>query len=263
MKAESISPGRRDAQQRGRYFASHLFLLLVIGSLLVASASAQTAVAKGSVEGSIFTLDSEGRSYVPGAKVTLQAPNPLFTETDERGQYGFRELEPGQYVIIASFPGLQAEEEITIAAGVALKVELELKPVSVQTSVTVSETSSDAAAPVATETITQKTIDDAPNVNERFESLLPLVPGVVRGPDGRINMKGARNTQSGALVNSANVTDPATGSPAINLPIDVVSSVQVISDPYDPQYGKLDWRGFDQSRQKQATMNSPISRSRT
>ena len=120
-----------------------------------------------------------------------------------------------------------------------MKVELELKPVSVQTSVTVSETYNDATVPAVTETITQKTIDDAPNVNERFESLLPLVPGVVRGPDGRINMKGARNSQSGALVNSANVTDPATGQPAINLPIDVVSSVQVISNPYDPEYGKL------------------------
>src|SRR5208337_4444520 len=73
----------------------------------------------------------------------------------------------------------------------------------------------------------------------RFENLLPLVPGVVRGPDGRINLKGARATQSGALVNSANVTDPATGGTAINLPIDVVSSVQVISNPYDPQYGRL------------------------
>jgi len=61
----------------------------------------------------------------------------------------------------------------------------------------------------------------------------------VRGPDGRINLKGARNTQSGALVNSANATDPATGSPGIAVPIDVVSSVQVISNPYDPQYGKL------------------------
>jgi len=40
-------------------------------------------------------------------------------------------------------------------------------------------------------------------------------------------------------VNSANVTDPVTGGPAINLPIDVVSSVQVISNPYDPQYGKF------------------------
>ena len=76
-------------------------------------------------------------------------------------------------------------------------------------------------------------------MNERFESLLPLVPGVVRGPDGHINLKGASSTQSGALVNSANVTDPATGGPAINLPIDVVSSVQVISNPYDPQYGKF------------------------
>src|SRR5262249_49894240 len=32
---------------------------------------------------------------------------------------------------------------------------------------------------------------------------------------------------------------PATGSPAISVPIDVVSNVQVISNPYDPQYGKL------------------------
>jgi hypothetical protein len=76
-------------------------------------------------------------------------------------------------------------------------------------------------------------------VNERFESSLPLIPGVVRGPDGHVNLKGARNTQSGVLVNSANVTDPVTGGPAINLPIDVVASVQVISNPYDPQYGKF------------------------
>ncbi|PYV61227.1 MAG: hypothetical protein DMG97_43790, partial [Acidobacteria bacterium] len=45
--------------------------------------------------------------------------------------------------------------------------------------------------------------------------------------------------QAGWLVNSANVTDPATGGQAINLPIDVVSSVQVISNPYDPEYGKF------------------------
>jgi hypothetical protein len=66
-----------------------------------------------------------------------------------------------------------------------------------------------------------------------------LVPGVVRGPDGHINLKGTRDTQSGELVNSANVTDPVTGSPAINLPLDVVQSVEVISNPYDPQYGKF------------------------
>src|SRR6202030_4318408 len=88
-------------------------------------------------------------------------------------------------------------------------------------------------------TISQSVVEKAPNQEEKIDSLLPLVPGVVRGPDGRINMKGAQSTQAGWLVNSANVTDPATGDQAINLPIDVVSSVQVISNPYDPEYGKF------------------------
>jgi hypothetical protein len=78
-----------------------------------------------------------------------------------------------------------------------------------------------------------------PNVDERFQSLLPLIPGVVRGPNGLINMKGARTSQNGSLVNSADVTDPATGAAAINIPIDVVSSIHALSTPYDPEYGKF------------------------
>jgi hypothetical protein len=54
-----------------------------------------------------------------------------------------------------------------------------------------------------------------------------------------VNLKGTRNTQSGALVNSTNVTDPVTGGAAISLPVDVVASVQVVSNPYDPQYGRF------------------------
>ena len=75
MKTKSIRRSTRDALQRVRYFASHLFLPLLIGSLLVAYASAQTAVGKGSVEGAAFTLDSEGRSYVPGAKSRYRRPS--------------------------------------------------------------------------------------------------------------------------------------------------------------------------------------------
>jgi outer membrane receptor for ferrienterochelin and colicin len=184
-------------------------------------------------------MDSGGASYVPGAKVVLQSSEALETETDADGHYIFHNVAPGAHTITASFPGLQSVQDVTVQGGANSKIDLELKPVAVTTSVTVADTANDDKAPTITETITQKTIADAPNVNDRFESLLPLVPGVVRGPDGRINLKGARNTQSGALVNSANVTDPATGGSAISLPIDVVSSVQVISNPYDPQYGNL------------------------
>src|ERR1700719_976198 len=52
-------------------------------------------------------------------------------------------------------------------------------------------------------------------------------------------MKGARSSQGGSLLNSASVTDPATGNAAVNLPIDVVESVKVIPNPYDPEYGRL------------------------
>ena len=75
----------------------------------------------------------------------------------------------------------------------------------------------------------ESTVANTPNANERIESLLPLIPGVVRGPDGLINMKGARTSQGGMLVNSANVSDPVTGNTGMNLPIDVVSSAQVVA----------------------------------
>jgi len=62
---------------------------------------------------------------------------------------------------------------------------------------------------------------------------------VVRGPDGLLNVKGSRASQSGLTVNSTNVTDPVTGEFAINLPIEAIQSVQVLTNPYAPEYGKF------------------------
>ena len=193
----------------------------------------------GSVEGTALVASPNGQRYVAGAKVVASGPVRMEIETNAQGRYAFIKMIPGTYTIEATFSGLKAIQTITVTAHQVAYVQLELKPLGVETSVTVTASEVDPKGPTPTETITEKTLRDAPNVNERFATLLPLVPGVVRGPDGHINMKGARDTQSGALVNSANVTDPATGSPAINLPIDVVSSVQVTSNPYDPQYGRF------------------------
>ena len=226
----------RKTEPDGIFLFAALIATCIFFSLF---ASAQSAVKPGTVEGTVLVVDSGGPSLLPGAKVVLKGSPTLETETDADGKYSFSEVAPGEYIIEADFPGLHAEQTVTVPTGAALKVPLEMQLAEVKTSVTVTGSSNEAEVSTSSVTISAQTIADAPNTNERFESLLPLVPGVVRGPDGRINMKGARSTQSGALVNSANVTDPASGSPAINLPIDVVSSVQVISNPYDPQYGKL------------------------
>ena len=186
--------------------------VLPIALCLMASAdsNAQTTAAAGAIAGGVFVLNPDGVAYIPGAKIILQGPETLQTETDDSGQYSFHKVQPGNYTIEARFPNLEAIQEVMIPSGAVTKLNLELKPVAVTTSVTVADTEK---APTNPETITAKTVANAPNVKERFRSLLPLLPGVVRGPDGRINMKGARNTQSGALVNGANLTNPATGEP--------------------------------------------------
>jgi hypothetical protein len=192
----------------------------------------QTPAATGRVEGAVFVGVSSGHAFAASATVRLSGPVVLETETDEHGNYTFATVASGTYRIEAFLSGIEAAQTISVEAGKIVRVELQLKPADVKSSVTVTATASEAKDPAPSETISEKTLGNAPNVNERFESSLPLVPGVLRGPDGHINLKGARNTQSGALVNSANVTDSVTGGPAINLPIDMVSSVQVISNPY-------------------------------
>ena len=213
---------------------SAIIFIVTMAPLL--SAAGQQRVA---LVGTVFVTNSSGeQSFVSGARVTLSGPISITTVSSESGTFSFVDIPVGTYTLEAASPGLNVVQTVRVESG-EVRVPLELKPIEVTSSVVVKsdEAENKDAAPSAT--ISEQTLRDAPNVNERFESSLPLIPGVVRGPDGRVNLKGTRNTQSGALVNSANVTDPVTGSPAINLPIDVVASVEVISNPYDPQYGKF------------------------
>ena len=214
-------------------------MLMALFCIRTSASSTQTNPSTGSVQGILLLLGSDGPAYSGGGTVVLTGRLTQQTEADEKGQYSFEAVPPGTYRIEAVVSGLRAERSIVIEPDKTTNADLELKPTEVKSTVTVTASASDGKVAAPSETIAEQTLRDAPNVNERFEGALPMVPGVVRGPDGHINLKGARSTQSGALVNSANVTDPVTGSPAINLPIDVVSSVQVISNPYDPQYGKM------------------------
>ena len=215
-------------------------LLIVVTAFVNAKAIAQSITNQGSLNGSVIITDANGASYVPGATVKLSGNVEYEAQTDSEGKFKFPTVSPGTYSITAQFPSLEAQPTtVVVEPAKASEVVLQLSPVQVRSTVEVTATEDQVQTSSSTTAITEKTITNAPNANDRAETLLPLIPGVVRGPDGRINMKGARSTQSGALVNSANVTDPATGNPGLDLPIDVVSSIQVISNPYDPQYGKL------------------------
>jgi hypothetical protein len=195
----------------------------------------------GSIRGDVFTKGTNGEPAVlPGVVIVLRGPITKETESDARGAFAIDSLPPGTYVIEANALGLSGGFAVEVTPGASSTIPLEMNVTMVSNTVNVTATELLVADESAQHsTISQSVVEKAPNQEEKIDSLLPLVPGVVRGPDGRINMKGAQATQAGWLVNSANVTDPATGGQAISLPIDVVSSVQVISNSYDPEYGKF------------------------
>ena len=90
-----------------------------------------------------------------------------------------------------------------------------------------------------TPTLTADVLKSAVRLGQDFQEALPLLPGVVRGLDGEIHIKGGRAQQANTLVNTASVSDPFTGQPALRLPLVAVQSVRVLSNPFSAEYGKF------------------------
>ena len=112
---------------------------------------------------------------------------------------------------------------------------------NVQSSVTVNAAADD---PIATTSVNETTlpVDQAKATPLRpatLTDMLPLVPGVVRMPDGRVQIGGMGEEHSALLVNSVDVTDPATGSFGLSIPVDTVDVLKVAQSPYLAQYGNF------------------------
>lgn len=106
------------------------------------------------------------------------------------------------------------------------------------------EVKGEASNPVAETVSSQATLPttQAKNTALRPATLadaLPLIPGIVRAKDGSVRIAGFGEDHSALLVNSVDVTDPATGSFGLSVPIDSVQTVEVSEMPYLAQYGKF------------------------
>jgi outer membrane receptor for ferrienterochelin and colicin len=225
----------------GRKLSLAILLLTLLLSASVAAA------ANGTLRGTVSALGANSETYnIAGAVLKLSGSVPgttaLNAVSTDVGEYKFSDLNPGLYTLGITAQGFAPQtRKIMIRAGETTVEDIRLEIAEVKTSVTVTAggeglNTKDAAPP---STIAQQTLQSVPLVNERFQDALPLIPGVVRGPDGLMNVKGSRASQSGLTVNSANVTDPVTGEFAINLPIEAIQSVQVLTNPYAPEFGEF------------------------
>jgi hypothetical protein len=200
----------------------------------------------GSIRGKIVADIPDQRRALPGVVVHLSGERlgdkKLETVTDFEGVYAFTGLLAGDYVISVEFQGFKKyEHKLSLQIDATVEHDALLQPLPLNETVTVTSDPTEANRTESTtpSTITQASLRDAPLIDQKFQDALPLLPGVVRGPDGNLNIKGTRPSQSGILVSSLNVTDPWTGTPAIELPLEAVETIQVHSNPYSAEYGKF------------------------
>jgi hypothetical protein len=175
-------------------------------------------------------------------EVRLQEQIVARATTDETGRGSIPLPVPGRYMLrVTKKDYLTSETSLEIkTAGERVDVFLPRIGLSKQ-EVTVQGEASD---PVTEESsipssLAPKQAAQAPSRPATLTDALPLVPGVVRATDGSIGIAGYAENHSTLLINSVDVTDPATGGFGLSVPIDTVETINVTEMPYLAQYGKF------------------------
>jgi hypothetical protein len=219
-------------------------LIFLLAFLLSASSAAMAQ--GGRLTGKVVADVPGQRKAISGVVVSLSgdrlAGKKLQSISDEEGRFDFPGLIAGDYQLSVELSGFQKFElKISLQIDATLEQDILLKPENLSATVTVKQDPTNATKTDTTTpgVITGAALQEAPLIDQKFQDALPLLPGVLRGPDGTLNIKGTRPGQSGILVSSLNVTDPVTGNPAIELPLEAVETVNVYSNPYSAEYGKF------------------------
>jgi hypothetical protein len=215
-------------------------------STAVASWARQVTTGDGRVVATITTLD--GTVYIAGVDVELRSVdgNVILakTITDGQGQVAFPDVPAGRYTIRASRPGFVPTDSTPFdvrggqVAQVLLDIDLTFVAERLEVRAPISPTQS--IQPVSTsDMMSGSVLEIAPLEGDDFQSLLTLLPGVVRGPDGRLRAKGGQPTQGALQISSASLVDPSSGDFDLELPGSSLESVEMLANPFAAEYGRF------------------------
>ena len=222
-----------------------IFALIAIVFLFATEKAAGYSFDAGTIKGNV-TASAGGKSALV-AKANLKltsnaAPDqPYTTLSNEAGEFVFRNLPAGSYVLIVDAVGLSsATREIKLDSGAILTLDIDLA-VTIGESVTirVEEGLLSTSETSTVNVIRSETLSTEPFRNDNFQNSIALTPGVVRDASGNDHLKGTRAGQSAYKVNGADVTDPVSGKVAFEIPLEAVATVQVEENPYSSEFGQF------------------------
>jgi outer membrane receptor protein involved in Fe transport len=217
------------------------FASRITGTLLVVPAGAQSPT--GSVSGRITdTLDQA----LPGVAVTLESSSlqgMQRTETSANGDYIFKLLPPGEYVVIFTHPGFApVRNRIDVAAAHAISIDRSLEPAMVTETVTVSAQTPDVPS--------EPTVQASLNVKQSLMRALPtgrtmlgavsLSPAVhATGPDGAYSISGGMSFENVFLLNGVQIQDNLRGTPLSLFIEDAIQETTITTSGVSAEYGRF------------------------
>jgi hypothetical protein len=234
-------------QKLSRIFASLCFLATAMPMFPVHTPSvyAQQVQAGGL---SVEVLDSKG-SPLTGATVKVySADNQEVGQqiTNEKGLVQIPSLPKGTYRVEITAekyePYIENAIEIvdpkTISRA-SIQLSEKISPVGIDVEVKAESDNPIAHTDLPTGELTQKQLRTIPTITGEFDEAIGIIPNVIRPPDGKVSIKGARENQSAFLVNGSDGTDPATGDFTKNIPLESIEQIKVYTNPYLPEYGRF------------------------
>ncbi|MDP2390456.1 MAG: carboxypeptidase regulatory-like domain-containing protein, partial [Acidobacteriota bacterium] len=193
----------------------------------------------GTISGTV--MDSSN-AVLPGVTVTVTSQDRGFvrsTVTDANGRYLFPAVPIGQYRVIATLQGFNTAEAsdnvVETSRNTDLPLTLTVGALTDTVVVTGSTPIVDTTTATATTTVRREEFDKLP-VGRNYQSLIGAAPGVVG--TGNVNALGALSSNNLFIIDSADTTDPTTGTFGTNLNFEAIQEVSVYTSAAGVEYSR-------------------------
>ena len=212
----------------------------------LAAVGAVDAQTTGGIRGRVVDLAGKPLQNVllSLASGTHQIDRPI-GRSDAEGRFQAIALDPADdYIVKGTLPGYAtvATPDVAVRAGQMTTLTIALPPESSlreQVRVTGTASAVDLEERGLTTRISSEFIDNLPVLGRNYQDVLTLSPGVsdVDG-DGNPNIHGARDTDTGTLVDGVNTTDPLTGKVGAQLNIESIQEIEVKTAGAAAEFGR-------------------------
>lgn len=209
----------------------------------IAALSAQTFT--GAVVGRV--VDSQ-QSPVAGALITLRTAERNFerhTFSNEKGQYAFELIPPGNFLVEAESAGFSptvVNVEVVVATSVRIDLVMRLQPVKEEVRV-VGESGVSAQTETANlgRLVSPHEMSELPSIGRSPYDFMALMPGATLSKDALgvgFAVNGGRTQSANYLLDGAENNDTFMSAPALDVPLDSIQEFKIQTSHYGAEFGR-------------------------